>query len=222
MSNPTAKNPKRLRQLLMTGGAGLAAVTVAVYGIWGGNGNSGTAETCQIAQSMAESVQPHVGGEVAAFIPATSPLDLSTLAFKQADGSDATMADFSGKTVLLNLWATWCAPCRKEMPALDTLQSEMGGEDFEVVAVNVDRGGTEKPEAFLSEINVENLSLRHDGSNKIITDLRKLAKAPGLPTTILIGPDGCEAGTMFGPAEWASKEAKALITSALQAVKPQG
>lgn len=220
MTNPTAKPNRHLHRILMAGGAGLVAITVGVYGILGGYGNSQSANSCAVSLAMAENAAPHVGGEVAAFLPAERPLDLSALAFQNDKGESRTLASFSGRTVLLNLWATWCGPCRKEMPALDQLQAERGGKDFEVVAVSVDRGSEEKPKAFLEEMGIHTLAFRHDPSNQIIADLRKVAKAPGLPTTILVGPDGCEVGTMYGPAEWASGEAKGLIDKAIEAARP--
>lgn len=216
MTKPTepAKAPRR--GLLAAGLAGAVAAVAALYVIVGPNGNIDGAQSCSAALASAEAAKPFAKGEVAAFLPASQPLDLQDLTFLGDDGNPRTMADFKDKTVLLNLWATWCAPCRKEMPALDELQADMGGEDFEVVAVSLDRGGPDKPKAFLEEIGVGNLSFYQDSTNQLLQDLRKVARATGLPTTILIGPEGCEIGTMYGPAEWASGEAKSLIESSMR------
>ncbi len=146
-------------------------------------------------------------------------MDLSELEFHDADGNLVKMADLKG-TKLLNLWATWCAPCRKEMPHLDNLQRQAGGEDFNVIAVNMDRGeGNQKPLEFLEEIGVKDLAYFSDHTMKTFNDLRTQGKAPGLPSTILIGEDGYEIGTMFGPADWASPEALELINAALAGQK---
>ena len=219
MTKPTEPAKASRRGFYAAGLAGAVAAVAALYVIVGPNGNIAGAQSCTAALASAQSAKPFAKGEVAAFLPASQPLDLNNLTFLGEDGAPVTMAGFKDKTVLLNLWATWCAPCRKEMPALDELQADMGGEDFEVVAVNLDRGGPDKPKAFLEEIGVGNLSFYQDSTNKLLQDLRKVARATGLPTTILIGPEGCEIGTMYGPAEWASGEAKDLIKSAM---KPAG
>lgn len=216
MTKPTETGQRPKRRLILAGIASITAVLAAVYVIVGPNGNMIGAQSCQIELTAAKAVKPFATGEVAAFIPATKPLGLSELTFNGLDGNPVVMSEFKGRTVLLNLWATWCAPCRKEMPALDKLQAEMGGEAFEVVAVNLDRGGAEKPKAFLKEIGVSQLGFYNDPTNRLLKDLRTKARATGLPTTILVGPSGCEIGTMYGPAEWASDEAKALVSAILQ------
>lgn len=215
MTKPTEPAKASRRGLYAAGLAGAVAAVAALYVIVGPNGNIAGTQSCSAALAAAQSAKPFAKGEVAAFLPASQPLDLQHLTFQGDDGQPVTLADFKDKTVLLNLWATWCAPCRKEMPALDELQADMGGKDFEVVAVNLDRGGPEKPKAFLSEIGVSELGYFQDSSNKLLQDLRKVARATGLPTTILVSPQGCEIGTMYGPAEWASGEAKALIEAAM-------
>jgi thiol-disulfide isomerase/thioredoxin len=215
MTQPTEPARTSRRGVYAAGLAGVVAAVAALYVIGGPNGNITGSQSCSAALASAAAAKPFAKGEVAAFLPAEAPLKLDALTFKDPDGRDISLTDFRDRTVLLNLWATWCAPCRKEMPALDALQAEMGGEDFEVVAVNLDRGGPEKPKAFLDEIGVGNLTLYQDSSNGILKDLRKVARATGLPTTILIGPEGCEIGTMYGPAEWHSGDAKALLESAI-------
>ncbi len=219
MTKSTEPAPRPRRGLIAAGAAGALAVVAAVYVIAGPDGNSNSAQGCALSLETAKAVKPLATGEVAAFLPAQNPLSLQEMAFKSDDGSVTTVADFKGKSILMNLWATWCAPCRKEMPALDELQATLGSEDFEVVAVSLDRGGEEKPRAFLTEIGVEELGFYHDGTNKLLTDLRSKGRGTGLPTTILIGRDGCEVGTMYGPAEWASGEARALVDAALKAQK---
>jgi thiol-disulfide isomerase/thioredoxin len=114
--------------------------------------------------------------------------------------------------VLLNLWATWCAPCRKEMPALDRLQKALGSDGFEVVALNLDRGGVETAKKFLDQIKIEALKLYADPSTRASTELN----AVGMPTTILIDRDGRELGRIVGPAEWDGADAQRLIAASLR------
>ncbi|MEO3432351.1 TlpA disulfide reductase family protein [Inquilinus sp. CAU 1745] len=129
------------------------------------------------------------------------------LRFQGADGNDLSLADFRGRVVLLNVWATWCVPCREEMPTLDRLQAELGGSDFEVVALSIDRGGFGDVRAFFSEIGIENLRIYLDQPGASMGTLGVL----GVPTTLLIDRQGREVGRLTGPAEWDSPEAIDLI-----------
>jgi thiol-disulfide isomerase/thioredoxin len=156
-------------------------------------------------------------GEVAAFQVARSLEPAPMLAFEDPEGRRRTLADYQGRTVLLNLWATWCEPCRREMPALDRLQSELGGPNFEVVAVNIDTRNLEKPKAWLVETGVKKLAYYSDREARIFQDLRRAGQAEGMPTTLLIDARGCRLGTMAGPAEWSSPDGIALIRAALGA-----
>ena len=122
------------------------------------------------------------------------------------------MADWRGKVVLLNLWATWCLPCRKEMPSLDRLQKEMGSDKFEVVAISVDRKGAAASKKFLDETQVERLALYVDATARLSSELRVV----GLPATLLLDTQGREIGRLLGGAEWDSEDAKRLIHSALK------
>jgi len=133
--------------------------------------------------------------------------------FNRADGKRLTLADFKGKVILLNLWATWCAPCRKEMPHLDQLQKELGSDQFEVVALSVDRGSPEKSKAFLAEVGVSSLKFYHDPAAKAGFALMAI----GMPTTLLFDREGREIGRLVGPAEWHSQEAKDLIRAVIAA-----
>jgi len=141
------------------------------------------------------------------------PLDLPAFTFAGADGEPESLADFSGKIVLLNIWATWCVPCREEMPALDKLETKLGGKDFEVVAVNVDKGGSEKAATFLKETGATQLALYTDPSGKLFSTL----KTVGMPTTLIIDRQGKEIARLAGPTDWASAEAIAVIEAAIAA-----
>lgn len=150
-------------------------------------------------------------GAMAALLVRPKPLDLPDFTFADSGGKPKSLADFRGKIVLLNIWATWCVPCREEMPALDTLETKLGGKDFEVVAVNIDKGGPEKGAAFLKETGATHLSLYTDPSGKLFSTL----KAVGMPTTLIIDRNGKEIARLIGPADWASPEAIAAIEAAV-------
>jgi thiol-disulfide isomerase/thioredoxin len=161
-------------------------------------------------------MSPLARGEVAAFQVARALEPAPTVAFDDPEGRRKTLADFRGRAVLLNLWATWCEPCRREMPALDRLQAELGGAGFEVVAVNIDTRNVERPKAWLAEAGVSRLAYYSDREAKVFQDLRRAGQAEGMPTTLLIDARGCRLGTMAGPAEWSSPDGQALIRAALQ------
>ena len=163
----------------------------------------------------AKKVAAAATGQVAALLPADPPQSLKTLAFNGPDGKAMTLADRTGRTVLVNLWATWCAPCRAEMPALDALQKEKGSDKFEVMAINVDTGDDTKPKAFLDEIGVKSLAHYRDASMGVFNDLKKRGLALGLPVTLLVDGEGCLIGHMNGPAEWSGADAMRLMDAAL-------
>ncbi len=121
---------------------------------------------------------------------ATTPLRIPDLAFEDANGQPRKLSDWRGKTVLVNLWATWCVPCRKEMPALDSLQTKLGGKDFEVVAINIDTRDPDKPKTFLKEANLTNLGYFSDQKAKVFQDLKNIGKALGMPTSVLVDGQG--------------------------------
>jgi thiol-disulfide isomerase/thioredoxin len=195
--------------------AGVIAGALAVYFMAVGNGNPTLAGDCAPAAATAKRLAPRAHGDVAAFRVADPPEKLAELAFKGPDGADLTLAAFTGKTVLLNLWATWCVPCRTEMPALDRLQAAKGGGGFQVVAVNVDLRNPERARAFLSETGVKNLTFYSDPSSAIFAKLKQQGLAFGLPTTILVDKQGCRLGIVEGPAAWDSADAAALIESVI-------
>ncbi|MDH3194869.1 MAG: TlpA family protein disulfide reductase, partial [Hyphomicrobiales bacterium] len=141
--------------------AAVGMLGVALYGIGGPDGN-GEAEACAAGVQTAKAIESFVGGEIAAFQLARKPVDLSQIAYVNADGAATTIGENAGRVRLVNLWATWCAPCRKEMPALDRLQAELGGEAFAVLPINIDTGDPGKPRAFLESIKIENLPLNTD------------------------------------------------------------
>jgi thiol-disulfide isomerase/thioredoxin len=152
-------------------------------------------------------------GAMSAFVVRPKPLALPDFSFEGPDGAKQTAADLKGKVVLLNVWATWCVPCREEMPQLNALQAELGGPKFEVVAINIDKGGVDKAKTFLEETGASDLAFYADPSGKLFATL----KAVGMPTTLLLNAQGEEMGRLVGPADWASPEAKRLIEAAIAA-----
>ncbi len=211
----------------MAAGALAGAVAVYVSGGLPGNmpqpaavaGASGAAATagdkaCAAQAERARMVAAAATGQVAALLPADPPQSLAGLAFNGPDGKPMTLAERAGKTILLNLWATWCAPCRAEMPALDALQREAGGDDFEVMAINVDTGDDIKPKKFLEETQIASLAFYRDNTLDLFNDLKRRGLALGLPVTLLIDRQGCLLSHMNGPAEWSGEDARRLISTA--------
>jgi thiol-disulfide isomerase/thioredoxin len=215
---PASGRKKTLVTVLVAALLGTAAGLAAVYGIGGLSRNGATQEAdaaCKGAIAVAEKLTPLARGEVAAFSAATTPRRLPELKFTNAEGKPITLADFRGRVTLLNLWATWCVPCRKEMPALDALEGKLGGEGFTVLALNLDTGDRSKPKKFLSEIGTKHLAYFEDPTTDSFQDLKRYGRAiVGLPTTVLIDRNGCELGVLPGPAEWASEDALKLIRAA--------
>lgn len=179
-----------------------------------GAGEEVAAASCPATEAQAAALAPVATGEVAAMAPHETPVSLASLSFQNPEGEPVTLGDLSGKTLLVNLWATWCAPCREEMPALDALQQEAGDEDFAVVTINLDTGNTEKPRDFLEEIGVQNLPLYRDSSMDVFNDLKSEGLAFGLPVTLLVDENSCLMAAMNGPADWASEDALRLVEAA--------
>lgn len=150
-------------------------------------------------------------GHMAAFLVKADRPPVPDLVFRDSAGSEVTLSKWRGRVVLLNLWATWCAPCRKEMPTLNDLEKQLGSKDFEVVALSVDRKGLDASAAFLKETGADALGLYIDETTTSLNMLQAL----GLPVTLLIDRKGREIGRLLGPAEWNSAEAIALMKAAL-------
>ncbi|MGY4567321.1 redoxin family protein [Bradyrhizobium pachyrhizi] len=212
--NPTARPTAKWRIPLVIG-AVLAGAVIGYVGVSSLKHPAGDI-ACNSAVALAKKIAPLAHGEVAALTMATTPLRLPDLAFEDANGQPKKLSDWRGKTVLVNLWATWCVPCRKEMPALDSLQTKLGGKDFEVVAINIDTRDPDKPKNFLKEANLTNLGYFSDQKAKVFQDLKNIGKALGMPTSVLVDGQGCEIANIAGPAEWASDDAIKLVKAALQ------
>ena len=194
--------------------AAVALLGAAVYGTLRFPRNASQAR-CEPAVALARRVAPLAHGEVAAFTVAEEPMVVPDLAFFDGGGVERHLSEWQGRTVLLNLWATWCVPCRKEMPALDELQGKLAGPNFEVVAINIDTRDPEKPKNFLKDASLTRLGYFNDQKAKVFQDLKAIGRALGMPTSVLVDPQGCEIATIAGPAEWASEDALKLIRAAL-------
>lgn len=148
---------------------------------------------------------------VPAFSMLDAPVPVPELAFADAAGNSRSLADYRGKIVLLNIWATWCVPCRTEMPTLDRLQGELGGPDFEVVALSIDRNGPEAVKKFFGEIGIQHLAVNVDVSSQAAFSLGIV----GLPATLLIDRNGMEIGRLIGPTEWDAPEMVDFLKSVI-------
>lgn len=212
----------RITVILAAALAGVVAGGALVYRGVAAQGNegepveiaAGIVETaaCALDEGEFEALELATRGDVAAMRPAERGLSLAGLPITAPDGSPTTLGQASPGLTLLNLWATWCAPCRAEMPGLDELRANEAapGEDgFDVLALNVDTPSAD-PAAFLDEIGVD-LPLYTDPTLRTFTNLRDVDLAAGLPVTALIDSEGCVLASMNGPAEWWSEDARALI-----------
>jgi thiol-disulfide isomerase/thioredoxin len=141
------------------------------------------------------------------------PKAIPAINFTDDEGHARSLADFKGRAVLLNIWATWCIPCRKEMPALDRLQASLGGSSFEVVPLSIDRGGRDVVAKFYTEVGIHNLAIYIDTSGQAFPTLVVV----GLPTTLVINRGGYEVNRFIGPAEWDGPQ----ITEFLQGIIAQ-
>jgi thiol-disulfide isomerase/thioredoxin len=208
---PTRRIPLAIGAVLVGGAIGFAAI----YGFGGLKRTSAGDPACRAAVETAQRIAPLAHGEVAALTMATTALRLPDLTFEDGDGQPKKLSDWRGKTVLVNLWATWCVPCRKEMPALDGLQAKLSGPNFEVVAINIDTRDPEKPKKFLKDANLTRLGYFNDKNAKVFQDLKAIGRALGMPTSVLVDSHGCEIATIAGPAEWDSDDAVKLVRAAV-------
>jgi thiol-disulfide isomerase/thioredoxin len=218
MSAPPPGTKRRPGPVIATLALALA-VAAAGAALFLGTGDpappAAVAEACRASVPATLRIAPLARGEVAALAVSKSPVVPPEIAFRGPAGEDLTLAAFKGKAVLLNLWATWCLPCRQEMPALDKVQAELGGASFEVVAINVDTRDPDKPKAWLQENGIRNLAYYSDSGGKLLQVLQRSGHVVGLPTTLLVDAAGCEIAILKGPTDWASADATRLLRTAL-------
>jgi thiol-disulfide isomerase/thioredoxin len=208
-----SRNPSLARYY---GLAAIAALVVfaAVYVTWGRPDNqaSPASGTDSASPEAKQRGNPLSTGAMTTFVFKPQPEALPDIRFLDGSGATVGLDSFRGKVVLLNVWATWCAPCREEMPDLDKLQAELGSDKFQVVALAVDKSGLAGARKFLADIRAEKLGVYVDPTGKEGTRL----KVFGMPTTILVDAEGREIGRLIGPAKWDSPEAKKLIEAQLK------
>ncbi|MFT0893169.1 thiol:disulfide interchange protein TlpA [Pseudochelatococcus sp. G4_1912] len=204
--------PSRRVAILGALAIGILGSVIALRTQWSADTDTGA---CQMSAETLAAIKPLATGEVAAMQIEPRATPLSELAFLSSDGKPLSLADFKGRTVLLNLWATWCVPCRAEMPALNALQEKLGSDAFEVVAVNIDTRDPEKAMQWLKDNGIDRLTPYSDPKARIFQTLRSDGKAFGMPTTILIDNNGCALGHLAGAAEWSSDDAVALVRAAI-------
>ncbi len=154
---------------------------------------------------------PATAAGAASFALNESPAPVPEISFVDSAGTQRSLADFRGRFVLLNIWATWCVPCRTEMPTLDRLQAELGGPVFEVVALSIDRNGAAVVQKFFDEVGIQNLAVFVDTSSQAAFSLGTV----GLPATLLIDRNGQEIGRLVGPAEWDAPEMVVFLRSVI-------
>ena len=150
-------------------------------------------------------------GEMRGLVIHDAPAPASELPFERADGTEGSLADYAGRHVVLNFWATWCAPCREEMPSLQNLQDQLGGESFTVVTLAT---GFNQPQAirrFFEETGVTDLPQHRDINQQIAREMGVF----GLPITVILDPEGREIARLRGDAHWDSPEAIAVIEALL-------
>ena len=208
-ATPRPTSAHRMRLLVTLGVAGIAVAIAA----WTYLGNAAGAKECPVQQMAADVIDAAAKGELAALNGTGEGRGYQTLAFKDAAGKDMTIADFKGKALLVNFWASWCVPCREEMPALDALATKYNSSSFMVLPINLDigDGGQAKAQAFLDENHFADLPLYADNTFSAFESLKREAVAVGLPATLVLDADGCELGVLQGPAEWNSPDGEAVV-----------
>ena len=195
-------------------GTGLAAAALAIAAaVWLSNGGTGSASECPVREDAAAAIDAVARGELAALMATPEGRAFSSLAFQDEEGNPVSLADFAGKKLLVNFWATWCIPCREEMPDLDAVAARYEGEDFALVTVSLDAGGDgpDKARAFFDEYGLDSLVLYADPSLGVFERLRNEAVTLGLPATLLLDETGCELAVLQGPAAWSSADGNRVI-----------
>jgi thiol-disulfide isomerase/thioredoxin len=198
---------ERLVAFLKARGLASAIIAVAILGLAGVLYVISTA----LVSSAPGPLDSYARGAMSGFMSVNEPPAQPLGRIVTGEGEEITLADRRGKLVLVNFWATWCAPCVVEMPELDALQARLGSDQFEVMAISMDRT-MDEARRFYEENGLEHLALYHDPALRLAIS----AGSRGLPTTILYDRHGGEIGRLSGEAAWASEDAIALIEAALE------
>jgi thiol-disulfide isomerase/thioredoxin len=205
-----AKDARPFAQYLWLAALAALAAFGAVY-VMVGRPDNERGEGSRPQSVQGSSASPLLTGAMTTFVLKKPPAALPDVHFVNGKGEEVGLSSFTGKIVLLNLWATWCAPCREEMPALERLQKELGSDKFQVVALAVDKAGLDGARKFLKDNKIDGLALYADPTARVGTELKVI----GMPTTILINAEGREIGRLIGPAAWDGPAAQRLIKSFL-------
>lgn len=195
----------------------LCALVALALTLWLGNGGAPQATECPVQAEAAGTIDAAAVGQLAALNGTGQGRGYAEMAFTDAAGQPMTIAYFAGRKLLVNFWASWCVPCRAEMPELDALAAEYNGDDFLVLPINLDIGesGLDKARAFLAEGGWANLPLYADPTFRVFEELKQRAVAIGLPATLLLDETGCELGVLQGPAAWHSSDGRNVIEALL-------
>jgi thiol-disulfide isomerase/thioredoxin len=188
----------------------IAAVAIAIS-FW--VGNAAPAMPCAPDPAAAKAVDAAATGQLAALNGTGTGRGYAGMSFVDKDGKPVKLSAFAGKTLLVNFWASWCIPCRAEMPALDKVAAQYNDDNFMVLPINLDlgAGGLDKARAFIAEGGFTHLPLYADPTFEAFKALQTSAVATGLPTSLLIDRKGCEVGVLQGPAVWDSPDGDAVI-----------
>ncbi len=211
-----AQSPRRApRRILVIALLG-AAVALALT-LWIGNATGPQAAQCAVQSDAAGKIDAAAVGQLAALNGTGKGRGYADMSFTDAAGGKASIADFAGKKLLVNFWASWCVPCRAEMPALQALAAKYNSDGFMVLPINLDigAGGLDKARAFLAEGDFPDLPLYADSTFAAFERLKREAVAIGLPATLLLDEEGCELGVLQGPAEWDTPDGERVVEALL-------
>ncbi|AVX03061.1 thiol:disulfide interchange protein TlpA [Maritalea myrionectae] len=226
-SNPNGNDRDNGAKPVRKKGIGIGAITAIVVaiavGVWVSNGNKGgngtaVANSCDANPEVQTALDEKAIGDLAAVQVTAKGARYDEISFIHENGDEVGFSAFEGNVTLVNFWATWCAPCRAEMPELEALQVDYGNKGFTVATINLDIGddGLAKAQKFMEEENLSQLPLHRDPTFDAFEVLKKRGVALGLPATLILGPDGCEWGVLAGPAAWHGEDAKAFVETALE------
>lgn len=213
MTEPNAPQPEKspLPRLVLTLGVAIVGVGISAW-VFLSNAEPRAGE-CPAQTAAAETLDAAAVGELAALNGTGEGRGYRSLTFKDVDGTDTSIAAFSGKRLLVNFWASWCVPCREEMPALDAIAAKYNSDTFMVLPINLDMGedGLDKARAFMEEGGFKHLPLYADNTFAAFERLKTEAVAVGLPVSLLLDESGCELAVLPGPAHWDHPDGEKVV-----------
>jgi len=188
------------------------ALAAFLYGAIGVTANAAAGDVAALSAADRAAIDQLRSGDMAKLIVHDQPKPRLDGSFVDQAGVQHSVAEYAGKVVLVNFWATWCPPCRAEMPSIDRLAAALAGDDFAVIPLSNDRTGIERPARFFEEIEVKNLELMLDRGGKLALHAGVL----GLPVTLILDRQGREIARMIGAAQWDGPDAKALLRRVIE------